>query len=454
MSILAYIAALLQTGLGNLAAYLAAHVLLCLLPAFFIAGALAALVPQESITKFLGRGASKWVSYPAALLAGSVLAVCSCTILPLFAGIRKKGAGLGPALTFMFFAPASNILAIALTGVQIGMDIALARILLCMVFGVAIGLIMAWLFRKDEDAEERAREANNHPLFTQEARVPGRIWTFFALLVAVLIAGTLQVGLLKNSYITFTLPAAWPGPFQAWLDRVVPPNPALGIEGVSVHGVFLIGLLVLIAITAWRGLNRIDEGFNAWTFVALGLSTATLVVAAFRVTAGAEGFSVGITGKLIAEIALLSALWIVAFKAMEHDELQSWLWEMWRFVKQIMPLLLVGVFLAGIGRALLPASWVQAVSGRNTLLGNLAPVIFAIFIYFPTLVEVPVAQTFLSLGMHRGPLLAYLLADPELSMQSILVTSKLIGRKKTAVYVILVGIFSTAAGLIFGHFAR
>jgi hypothetical protein len=113
-----------------------------------------------------------------------------------------------------------------------------------------------------------------------------------------------------------------------------------------------------------------------------------------------------------------------------------------------------GVFFAGIGRALLPAAWVQAISGRNTLLGNLAPVIFAIFIYFPTLVEVPVAQTFLSLGMHRGPLLAYLLADPELSLQSILVTSKLIGRKKTAVYVILVGLFSTAAGLIFGTFVK
>ncbi len=454
MGILAYIAALLQTGLGNLAAYLAAHVLLCLLPAFFIAGAMAALIPQESITRFLGRGASRWVSYPAALLAGSVLAVCSCTILPLFAGIRKKGAGLGPALTFMFFAPASNILAIALTGVQIGMDIALARILLCMVFGIAIGLIMAWLFRKDEEAEALAREANAPPISTQGRHVPRRIWLFFALLVAVLIAGTLQVGLLKNSYATFTLPAAWPGPFQVWLDGVVPPNPALGIEGVSVHGVFLIGLLTLIAITAWRGLNRIDEGFNAWTFVALGLSTLTLVVAAFRVTAGAEGLAIGITGKLIAEVVLLAALWTLALRAMQRDELQSWLWEAWRFVRQIMPLLLTGVFLAGIGRALLPASWVQAISGRNTLLGNLAPVIFAIFIYFPTLVEVPVAQTFLALGMHRGPLLAYLLADPELSLQSVLVTSKLIGRKKTAVYVILVGIFSTVAGLIFGAFVK
>ena len=152
MGALKYIVQLLQSGLGNLASYLAAHVLLCLLPAFFIAGALIALVPKEAITRFLGREASKWVSYPAALLAGSVLAVCSCTILPLFASIRKKGAGLGPALTFMFFAPASNILAILFTGVQIGMDIAVARILLCMLFGVTIGLTMSILFRGEDEA--------------------------------------------------------------------------------------------------------------------------------------------------------------------------------------------------------------------------------------------------------------------------------------------------------------
>src|SRR5512136_69790 len=178
MTVSEYVVRALQSGFGNLAAYLAAHVLLCLVPAFFIAGGLTALVPKEAITRFLGRRASKWVSYPAALLAGSVLAVCSCTILPLFAGIRKRGAGLGPALTFMFFAPASNILAIMFTGVKIGMDIALARILLCMVFGVSIGLIMSWLFRREEEAQA----ANDDSAFADGARMPGRIWLFFALL--------------------------------------------------------------------------------------------------------------------------------------------------------------------------------------------------------------------------------------------------------------------------------
>jgi uncharacterized membrane protein YraQ (UPF0718 family) len=443
---------LLQTGLGSLAAYLAAHVLLCLLPAFFIAGALAALIPKEAITKYLGRDAPKWISYPASALGGFVLAVCSCTIMPLFASIYKKGAGLGPAITFLFVGPAVNILAISFTGVQIGMDIALARIILSIVFGVGIGLLMSWFFRKDD--EEHSQATNGSRMFAQGAKVPGRTWVFFVLLLAVLIAGTLQVGLLTNSYATFTLPGAWADLFQGWLDSIVPPNPSLGIEGVSVHGVLLIGLLILIAVTAWLGLNKVDEGFNGWTYAALGLITLTLVVASFKVTAVENGLSVGITGKLIAEIALIAAVWWMAVKTFEAHEMQEWLWEMWRFVKQIIPLLLVGVFLAGMARAIIPATWIQTIAGRNTWWANLVGVLFGVFMYFPTLVEVPIAQTFLSLGMHRGPLLAYLLADPELSVQSILITSSVVGRKKTAVYVTLVTIFSTLAGLVFGWFVK
>src|SRR4030066_810061 len=148
MDILGVLLKLLQSGLGNLAAYLAAHVLLCLVPAFSIAGAMTALIPKESVTRFLGRNAPKWGSYPAAALAGSVLAVCSCTIVPLFAGIHKKGAGLGPAITFLFFAPAANILALAYTGVAIGIDLAIARLLLSLTFGIGIGLIMALIFTR------------------------------------------------------------------------------------------------------------------------------------------------------------------------------------------------------------------------------------------------------------------------------------------------------------------
>jgi hypothetical protein len=164
------------------------------------------------------------------------------------------------------------------------------------------------------------------------------------------------------------------------------------------------------------------------------------------------GLSVGITGKLIAEVVLIGAVWWMAIQKLDEYAVQEWLWEMWRFVKQIIPLLLVGVFVAGMARALIPRTWIQTLAGRNTVLANLAGVLFGVFMYFPTLVEVPIAQTFLSLGMHRGPLLAYLLADPELSLQSILITNSVIGKKQTAVYVVLVTIFSTLSGLIFGWF--
>jgi hypothetical protein len=434
--------------LGSLAAYLAAHVLLCLLPAFFIAGALAALIPKEAITKYLGRDAPKWISYPASALGGFVLAVCSCTIMPLFASIYKKGAGLGPAITFLFVGPAINILAISFTGVQIGMDIAIARIVLSLIFGVGIGLLMAWFFHADDAAHND--QTSSSRAVAQGARVPARTWIFFALLLGVLIAGTLQVSVLTDSYATFTLPGAWAGRFQGWLDSVVPPNPALGIEGVSVHGVFLIALLVLIGGTAWLGLNEVDLEFNRWTYGALILISLTLVVASFKVVAGPAGLRVGVTGKLIAEVTLIAAVWAMAARAFEAYEIQEWLWEMWRFVKQIIPLLLVGVFVAGMARAIVPKTWIEAIAGRNTWWANLVGVLFGVFMYFPTLVEVPIAQTFLSLGMHRGPLLAYLLADPELSLQSILITNSVIGKKKTAVYVVLVTIFSTLAGLLFG----
>ena len=182
----------------------------------------------------------------------------------------------------------------------------------------------------------------------------------------------------------------------------------------------------------------------------MGTISLTLIVAAFKVVAVPGGLQVGLTGKLAAEIALLAAVWVVAARSFDEYELQEWLWETWRFVKQIIPLLLVGVFAAGIARAIIPATWIRAIAGRNTVWANLVGVLFGVFMYFPTLVEVPIAQTFLSLGMHRGPLLAYLLADPELSLQSILITNSVIGKGKTAVYVVLVTIFSTLSGLLFG----
>lgn len=437
---------LLSSGAANLAGYLAAHVLLCLVPAFFIAGALTALVPKEAITRFLGRNAPRFISYPAAALGGFVLAVCSCTILPLFAGIYKKGAGLGPAITFLFVGPAINILALTYTGVAIGMDIAIARLVLSIVFGIGIGLIMAVLFRK----EDAARDAAGKEGFAGDARIGGRTWLFLGLLLALLIVGTLQVGVFTNSYAQFTLPVSGMDAFQDALYRLAPFDASRGEEGVSAQGAILIGLLILIGLSAWRGLNKVDEGYTAWTWVALGLIALTLMVAATRMVPHAGGLDVLLTGKLFGVIAVFVGLWVTARKLYDEYEIQEFLWETWRFVKQIFPLLIVGVFAVGVIRPLIKPEWIQSIAGSNTVLSNLVGVLFGVFMYFPTLVEVPIANLFLSLGMHRGPLLAYLMADPELSLQSILITASIIGKFKAWTYVVWVTLFSTLAGLLYG----
>lgn len=445
MEILYYVGSLLQGGLGNLAAYLAAHVLLCLLPAFFMAGALAALIPKAVVTRHLGRDAPKYISYPAAALGGFLLAVCSCTIMPLFASIYKRGAGLGPAITFLFVGPAINILALSYTGVALGMDIALARLVLSVIFGIGIGLIMALIFSRDE------RSVSEGPdVFAAQATLGSSKLIFFLLLLALLLAGTLQIGLFTRSYARFVLPIRGLDRFQEVLDVLVPYDAALGEEGVTVQGVILIGLLALIGVSAWLGFERIDEGYTPWTWIALGLIALTLLVAAVELVPQSRGLIVLITGKMVGVLAALIGLAIMAHTYLDTYQIQEFLWETWRFVKQIFPLLLIGVFVVGFVRGLIDPAWIMTLAGRNAILANLVGVLFGVFMYFPTLVEVPIANMFLSLGMHRGPLLAYLMADPSLCFQSILINSRVIGRIRTWVYVAWVAMFSALAGLTYG----
>ena len=436
----------LQAGLGGLASYLAAHVLLCLVPAFFIAGGLASLIPKESVTRFLGRKAPKVVSFPAAAMAGSLLAVCSCTIVPLFAGIHKKGAGIGPAVTFLFFAPAANILALAYTGVAIGPDLAFARLFLSLVFGIGIGLIMAMIFRRADAEHDRQTDDP----FAAKGRVRRGVILFMLVLVVLLLSGTLKIGLLTDSYAQVELPISGTQQLEQALFRLVPYDSSRGEEGVTVQGVVLIALLGLIAVAAWRGFGNVLEGFNRWTWTALALVALTLLVAAVGMMPGPTGLTVTLPGKFFAVALSFVVLTWLARRSLTPHEMRAWLWESWRFVKQIFPLLLVGVFAVGVLRQLIRPEWIESLAGRNTLPGNLAGVVFGVFMYFPTLVEVPIAKMFLDLGMHRGPLLAYLMSDPELSLQSILIISAIIGKTKAWTYVGLVALFSAAAGLTYG----
>jgi len=436
---------LATSGAGNLAAYLAAHVLLCLVPAFFIAGAMAALIPKASITRWLGRNTPAGVSYPAAAAAGSLLAVCSCTIVPLFAGIYKKGAGLGPAITFLFFAPAGNVLALAYTGTILGAEFAFARFALCLLFGIGIGLLMAMLFWRDDARHDQKTDA----LFAGQSRIDPNATGLLLALVAVLIAGTLKLWPLTAMVISIDLPLAAADAWQTTLNQWVPFDASRGEEGVSVQGSLLIVMLGLVGFSAWKGFENISEGANRWTWIALSVAAVTLLVASLHLATHGARVAIGVTGR---PLAVAAALWAVAHyaKRLEAEQFQSWLWESWRFVKQIFPLLLIGVFAVGVIRPLIQPAWIEALAGQNTLIANATAVVFGVFMYFPTLVEVPVAQMFLDLGMHKGPLLAYLMADPELSLQSMLMVAAVIGRTKTAAYVALVAVFSTVAGLLYG----
>lgn len=254
------ISTLLEVGLGNLAAYLAAHVLLCLVPAFFIAGAMTALIPKEAVTRFLGRNAARTVSYPAAA--------------------------------------AANILALVYTGGVLGADLAAARFLLWLAFGIGIGLTMAMLFRADDAARDQSADT----LFAGDE--PGRMsrpaLAFLAAWVALLLAGTLKFAFLADAILDLHLPLGDTRPWQAALDNLVPHDAARGEEGISVQGVVLIALIALIAACAWKGLKGIHEGLSAWTGASLVLIAATLLVASLAVRTGAAGLDVGITGRFVA----------------------------------------------------------------------------------------------------------------------------------------------------------
>ncbi|MGD8452632.1 MAG: permease [Phycisphaerae bacterium] len=340
------------------------HVLLCLVPALFIAGAISCFVSQAAVMKYFGARAHKAVAYSAAAVSGTVLAACSCTILPLFAGIYTRGAGLGPATAFLYSGPAINVLAIVLTARVLGWQLGLARAIGAVVFSVVIGLLMHLIYRK----EEAARQTTGDFVMPQETtrRALWQDGLYFAAMIGVLV-------------------------FANW-----------GKLGES-------GLAAVIASAKWY-------------------------------VAGAS---------LIALLVMVAA-WFT------RDELREWVASTWTFARQILPLLFVGVLVAGLllGRpghpALIPESWIAGAVGGNGAGANLFAAVAGAFMYFATLTEVPILQGLLGAGMGRGPALALLLAGPALSLPSMLVIRSVMGTQKTIVYVMLVVALSTVAGLVYG----
>ncbi len=388
--------------------YAQEHVLLCLVPAFFIAGAVAVFVSQGSVMKYLGGGANKILSYGVASVSGSVLAVCSCTILPLFAGIWKRGAGLGPAIAFLYSGPAINVLAIILTARILGPEIGIARAVGAIIFSVIIGLFMHLMFRKEE--EGKAAAAMHMP----EPEVERPLWQttlLFAVMVGLLVSATWGKPEEAGGFWSAVFAAKWiiAGGFAT----------LLGILMVRWMRVKLYKLIFAIV--------------------------AVLVPALLIPQQPLIAFSVG----LVAFVSLLTTT---------RGETESWFTASWDFAKQIMPLLLAGVLVAGLllgkpgSEGLIPSTWISGLVGGNSFWANLFASVVGAFMYFATLTEVPILQGLIGAGMGKGPALALLLAGPALSLPNMLVIRSVLGTNKTAAFVLLVVVMATISGLIFGHF--
>jgi len=386
--------------------YAREHVLLCLVPAFFIAGAIAAFVSQASVMKYLGPRANKVLAYGVASVSGTILAVCSCTVLPLFAGIYRMGAGLGPATAFLYSGPAINVLAIVLTARVLGLELGVARAVGAIAFSIIVGLLMHLIFLREE--RERAVAQMNMP----EPEVPRPLW---------------QTGLYFASMVGILVFANWGKPLEsAGFWHIVWSAKWLL---TAAFGVALAGILV-----AWFGLSW-------WKVAATG--AAALVGALVFPREPMVPFALGAIG-------------LGVITSNDEGEAGDWFNQTWGFAKQILPLLFFGVLVAGVllGRpgheGLIPSRWVSAAVGGNSFRANFFASFAGALMYFATLTEVPILQGLIGAGMGKGPALALLLAGPALSLPNMLVIRSIIGTTKMLVYVSLVVIMATVTGMIYG----
>ncbi len=386
--------------------YAQEHVLLCLIPAFFIAGAVGIFVSQGAVIKYLGAGANKVLAYAVAAVSGTILAVCSCTVLPLFSGIYKRGAGLGPAMAFLYSGPAINVLAIIMTARILGFELGLARSIGAILFSVVIGVIMSFIFRNDES------EIPDAELNIPDDAKKRKLWQnviYFSTMVGVLIFANFAKPV-ENSGLWFTLFS------YKWL-----------ITGLF-FVVLGISLVLWFEVKLWKVLTA------AVAIAALALLSPLPPVGLFFIGIIALSLLIGTT----------------------KGETGEWLGESWWYAKMILPLLFIGVVVAGFllgqpgGEGMIPAEWISTMVGGNSLASNLFASVAGAFMYFATLTEVPILQGLMTNGMGKGPALALLLAGPALSLPNMLVIRQVIGTKKTVVYVALVVIMATISGMIFG----
>lgn len=392
--------------------YAREHTLPCVVPALFIAGAITTFLSQASVMRYLGPKANKMLAYSVASVSGCVLAVCSCSVLPMFAGIYSLGAGLGPATAFLYSGPAINVLAIFLSARVLGLDIGLARALGAIVFAFLIGLLMATVFRKEE--KKKADASLHMPEPERDGRPLWKTALYFLCMILFLV-------------------------FSDWY------NPGIATVTLKDARVMKVHVRYETRDTITLQLYN-DQGEAAGEIKTYSLSEVDHIEPVPSFTLSIYKVRWYLAGIMLLAIMAMVSSWF------SLDEFTQWMEASWDFAKLLVPLLFGGVFVVGFLSVFIPEQQVASLVGDNSLFSNFfASVVGALF-YFATLTEVPITEVLMKLGMVKGPALALLLAGPAVSLPNLLVIRSIMGTKKTLVFTTLVVVMATITGVIFGYF--
>jgi uncharacterized membrane protein YraQ (UPF0718 family) len=390
--------------------YVVNHTLACVVPAMFIAGAISTFLSQASVMRYLGPKANRPLAYTVASVSGVVLAVCSCSVLPMFAGIYTMGAGLGPASAFLYSGPAINVMAIFLSARVLGLDLGVGRAIGAVAFAFIIGILMAVIFRCSE--QKRGDAAMQMP---EPPHSPRSLWKtalYFLAMILFLIFSDWY----NTNDVTITMKD---GAVMAANVRYQTQD-SMDIQEYQADGRLS---------TDVRRLSHAD------------IQTVEPVPGFVMTVNGLKWYFAGVMG-----LAILVMLW----RWFSRDEVREWLQATWDFGLMIVPLLFGGVFLTGFIGALIPEKYVATLVGGDGLVSNFIAAFVGMIWYFATLTEIPIVEMLMRLGMGKGPALALLLAGPALSLPSILVLYKIVGLKKTFVFCALTVVMSTIVGWLFG----
>jgi uncharacterized membrane protein YraQ (UPF0718 family) len=389
--------------------YAVNHTLACVVPAMFIAGAISTFLSQASVMRYLGPGSNRLLAYGVASVSGTVLAVCSCSVLPMFAGIYAMGAGLGPASAFLYSGPAINVMAIFLSARVLGLDLGVGRAVGAVIFAVVIGLFMSFAFRK----ADRQRVAAMH--LPEAPTNPRPLWKtslYFLCMILFLVFSDWY----NTNDVTVRLKDG----------QVISANMRYSTQdAIDIQEYQPDGYLSSEVRRIERERIAAIEPVPSFTMIVHGM----------------KWYLAGVMGLLVL---------LMAWRWFTVDEVKQWMRATWDFGLMIVPLLFGGIFFTGFIGGLIPEEAVATVVGGNSLFSNFNASFVGMIWYFATLTEIPIVEMLTRLGMGRGPALALLLAGPALSLPSLFVIYRVMGAKKTLLFSVLVVVMSMLVGYVFG----